>query len=248
MGYEWSVRDLGLLLTLAVCTLAVRLLRLAARNRQLPELFVGLYFLLIPISISLSIRLPVFPEAHRALAGGITYAGFALAAAALYCFTWRVFRPDAAWARALAIGGSLVLAGLWVYRGWFVGFGEGRVATNSWTALPNYLPYFWAFFESARYYRMMRRRARLGLADPVVVNRFLLFAMWTGVFATLPMVGVIQVVLGESSTLFESGPILVVVRAMALPAGVALWLNFFPPARYCAWLRRRAEAPAAQTS
>jgi hypothetical protein len=33
-------------------------------------------------------------------------------------------------------------------------------------------------FESFRYWRMLRRRLRLGLADPVVTNRFLLWGIW----------------------------------------------------------------------
>ena len=37
---------------------------------------------------------------------------------------------------------------------------------------------FGVAFESFRYWRMLRRRLRLGLADPVVTNRFLLWAVW----------------------------------------------------------------------
>ncbi|MFK7894917.1 MAG: hypothetical protein AB8G23_03725 [Myxococcota bacterium] len=35
------------------------------------------------------------------------------------------------------------------------------------------IPFLWGFCEALRYYAQMRRRLTLGLADPVVANRFL---------------------------------------------------------------------------
>ena len=43
------------------------------------------------------------------------------------------------------------------------------IATNSAPLVPTY----WAFFESFKYWGAMRKRAALGLGDPIVTNRFL---------------------------------------------------------------------------
>ncbi len=50
------------------------------------------------------------------------------------------------------------------------------------------VPTAWACYESLRYYRSMHRRQTLGLADPIVANRFLLWSIWTGAVTFLPLV------------------------------------------------------------
>jgi hypothetical protein len=88
----------------------------------------------------------------------------------------------------------------------------------------------WLFFESASYARSMRRRLRLGLADPIVANRFVLWAIWTGALALIPLF-----VLGLRAALAVLGA----GGATAVAAG---WLAFFPPASYQRWIGARAVA------
>jgi hypothetical protein len=241
--------DLGLLITLAVAGLAVRLFRIAWRMRSLPELLVGVHFLLAPIAISLSIRVARFDPAHAEAVRATISALFAIASGALLLFGWRVFRPGLALAKTIACGGILLFAGVWSFElatgGYATGTGFGLRALI-------FAPYLWVFAESFWYYRRMRRRLRLGLADPVTTNRFLLFAIWTGGVVAIVSLGLTGAALAQldggrfsEQELFSNPAILTLTRVLTLPVAVSIWLSFFPPARYCGWLERRALALAA---
>jgi len=84
----------------------------------------------------------------------------------------------------------------------------------------------------------MRKRQALGLADPVVTNRFL---MW-GVGAALASLGTgiatVTALLTDVSPL-ESAAIVGSSSAHGFAAAIAIWLAFLPPAPYQRWLRRR---------
>ncbi|MEM9174270.1 MAG: hypothetical protein AAGC67_03480 [Myxococcota bacterium] len=237
---------------------AVRLLVLAARTRQAPEVWGGLYFLGTSIGIPLRVLGHALAPTDPGMAltcNAVGHVFFAAAVCALTMFTWRVFRPDAAWARGLALGllASIVAATVHLFTTGTVSAERsiGMLATNA-TRLA---PLLWAFAESLRYRRAMRRRAALGLADPIVTNRFLLWTLWTGALAALPAMTLSLRVLkhvGEALGLYvgedlSQEPLVVlavrVVFLLTAPIGaVALSLSFFPPERYLAAVRARAEA------
>jgi hypothetical protein len=241
--------DLGLLITLAMAGLSARLFRVAWRMRSLPELLVGVHFLLAPIAISLSIRVARFDPAHAEAVRATISAFFAISSSSLLLFGWRVFRPGLAVAKAVAQGGVLLFAGIWAFE-----LANGVYATSSRLGLRtlSFTPYLWVFAESFYYHRRMRRRLRLGLADAVTTNRFLLFAIWTGGVVAITLLGLIGAALTQlggagihEQELFSNATILTLTRILTLPVAVSIWLSFFPPARYCGWLERRALAPAA---
>jgi hypothetical protein len=133
------------------------------------------------------------------------------------------------------------------------------VATN----FARLLPTSWAFYESLRYWRAMRRRDSLGLADPVVTNRFLLWSIWTGAVTALPLIAlalrsVAILALGSEPDARLLGTELAVAMlrfvailfvAIAPLAAVALTLSFFPPSAYLERVRRRTpSAPEADGS
>jgi hypothetical protein len=247
MRFEFPT-DLGLAIPILLSGLSFRLFRLAWRTRRLPELLVGIYFLAVPFGISLSIRVDRFAPEHAAAARATANALFTAGGVAMLLFAWSVFRPDARPARWLAWGGSAALVALWA-----LGLPLGAYAADVsfLLLLPAYASYGWVFGESLRYYRLLRRRERLGLADPVIVNRFLLFAIWTGAIVAITLLGVAgtfaQLVRG---TFHDGGAlgdpvVLGVARLLSLPIAVSLWLIFLAPARYHAWLRARASAPSA---
>jgi hypothetical protein len=106
-----------------------------------------------------------------------------------------------------------------------------------------FLCFAWGTYEAMRAYAMARRRLELGLADPVVVNRFLLFSVWFGAMGIMPVT--------LAWTRFTGG-----VAAQAAAAGfgpkvigsvmiVALILTFFPPRRYLAWVAASTKEVAA---
>ena len=236
-------QDFGLLIPVLISLLSLRLFRLASRTRQLPEALVGGYFLLVPFGISLAIRVDRFSPELAPWARAGANALFTLGGVALLLFAWLVFRRDARWARMLAWGGSLGVLALWV-----AGFPLGAYQTgaNFFLLLPVYASYLWVFLESLRYWTLLRRRLRLGLADPVVTNRFLLFAIWTGGVVAITLLGLVGALVQLQNGSFRDGgglgdPVLLgITRLLALPIAVAIWLTFLPPRRYHAWLCRGA--------
>jgi ABC-type phosphate/phosphonate transport system permease subunit len=154
-------------------------------------------------------------------------------------FTARVFRPDAGWARWLvwgvavllvvAVGGS-ALQGDW----------GGFSLSDAWFWLDwvGYtLPFGWAAAEAFPQYRRARRRVRIGLCEPSVCNRMLLWSM----FGVIQLVGCF-VVIGQYAT-YEREKVFsalwdILYSGTILAALVAMWLTFFPPKSYLRWINR----------
>ena len=160
------LQNLGVLAFLAASLLVgVRLLLLWQRTRQLPELTIGLAFVLAGfiggVLIHLATVLGSAALGHGAVA--TLHAG----SLCLAVFTWRVFRPDHLWAGSLvatlAAGAGLALLGGSGYGS----EGAARGGTLFWLGFVcRALPFGWAALESGLYYSRIRRRAQIGLADP----------------------------------------------------------------------------------
>jgi hypothetical protein len=254
-----------LLVFLLLAAPGIRLLTLSWKTREVPELLCGLYFLGASIGISLRVlgtslqwsdpelSLSLNSIGHVALASGTIF---------MAVFTQRVFHAASHGAKTFAgftiaaiMGTTLhsFLSGQIVVENSF-----SLVATNT----ARIVPTAWAFVESFRYWRAMKRRANLGLSDPVVTNRFLLWSLWTGGVSGLPlialMVRVAALVMFGGQALNESNggelapQVLALIRLAFLvivPVSVtALSLSFFPPRIYIARLRSRAEAYPATAS
>lgn len=164
-------------------------------------------------------------------------AGLGASVFCLVLFTRVAFRPGSRAGGALAAGlGLAMLAG-------FVGSGTlgdwgGFRNDNAWIWLENaaqLAAYVWASAEAAAYYAKLRRRRRLGLADPLVVNRILLWAVYGGAFAVSHVAWMGVVAWSEDLTALD--PLLV---ALSVGGQLALWLAFAPPLPYRRWL---ASAP-----
>jgi hypothetical protein len=94
-------------------------------------------------------------------------------------------------------------------------------------------------FVALRYYRRLRLRLTMGLADPVATNRVLLWGL-IGLLTLANSVGVIAAtLLGLWTT--SAAPALAMLTMGALTVVAAMGLFAFrPPARYVAWVERRA--------
>ena len=88
----------------------------------------------------------------------------------------------------------------------------------------------------------MRRRLRLGLADPVVVNRFLLWA--TMALAVFTGIVLNTVALAMHVDILKSPLVLFGSSCTGLTQAVMLFLAFLPPRAYLAWVRSRAPLAA----
>ena len=161
-------------------------------------------------------------------------------------FTQRVFRPDDRWAAALAAGlaasVALAFATLPALRG------EPAI-TNGYLLLliANRLVILgWTFIETTQYALRMRRRVALGLADPVVANRFFLWSLWTGTLCILGIVvltmlasGVIDLGVPDAALSPAVQQVFAAIAAALLFAIACMWLAFLPPRRYLRWVRAR---------
>jgi len=227
----------------------LRLLLLARRTRQLPELAVGSgLFLVGAVSYPLGLvaQLGLAGETAAAnLAAGLACVSVSVGSIAIYAFNRTVFRPREPWARWLSFAASGVLvayAAVGVFRattrppGWY-SRPDGWFYALELTLL---LSYAWTTVEALHWYAMLRRRLALGLADPVVVNRFLMWAL-SGMAATGGVAGMLAVALGGAEPYHSAAARLGVGLGGSL-ASVVLWLAFAPPARYLRWLRRGSAA------
>jgi hypothetical protein len=227
----------------------IRLLALAARTRRLHEAAVGLalfaagglggllYFLGTSRAEELG-TLAVWVRGSGRLC-------LSVGALTLWAFTWRVFRPGSRWAAALFALASSAVVAAFVGEGFATGFGGGDYA-GVWSRLgvaSRGLAFLWAAVESLRHFGLMRRRQRIGLADPLVVNRFLLWGIATSAAFGIYLVALMNLLQNTShdvaAGVFEPAWALL-TSLFGLISGVCMWLAFLAPAAYRRWIESAA--------
>jgi len=253
------------LLNLALCLIVgLRFLRAGLEPDRRPELALAIFFLGNPFLSTICQGLVyggladprlALGEVTSEIVLGVGILGMAVGGAAICAFISMSFWSGSAWARGVAIaGGALALFG-WAFEGLHEGF---RVALlpgpGHWTAWAGRtLPMIWLTFESLRYFRRLRRREALGLADPVVVNRFLLWGIFSAAtFVNLAadlIAHLLYIALAGTTTelvmevlkptLFAT---MIVTMTLCMISAGALFLTFFAPVRYRSWLEGRSLA------
>lgn len=225
-----------------------RLLWLARRTRGFPELVVGFSLFVLagvawPLMLVANARPPEAVQRGALLGASLA---MALGWSGVFLFTWRVFRPGPGWARTLAGLGIAVelAAGL---------AGAVRAlllpdAAALRTPAPSSLAlllgaqvvYAWTALESFRYRALLWRRIPLGLADPLVADRFGLWG-WTGVLGGGSIAPATWALLtgGDPSSATSH----LVVGVCGLLSSGVLYLAFLPPAAYQRFVRESAPAP-----
>jgi hypothetical protein len=225
-----SLSVLGALLFL----LGVRLLHLSSRTRQLPELLVGLFFVLLGPAGSLRLIVEgLQPDNVHEVAAFADLV--VIVAMSMVCvFTYLTFRQGVPWARAVAVIGVVTLAVSWGFEVDGLRF-SAELEPRLTFVLPRAAVLGWSTWESLRCYVMMRRRLRFGLADPVVTNRFLLYALWTLSLAIFPTLRAVIRLLG-----LAQGELRLPLQLLGLGIGVsmfaAIFLTFWPPGVYLRWI------------
>ncbi len=242
--------------------IGVRLVALSRRTRRVPERSLGLGIML---TAGLGYGLLMFAMIGRQTAGGPASAPdiltWVLASGWVFHnfgvifildFVRRVFRPDARWATALEYSMAFVLWG-----GWFAYLSGGGLDTN--TPGPSYWVMFsvigtyplWTAIESLLYWRRMRKRVSLGLADPLVANRFLLWAI--AAMTTFASIWLVEAptFLGFERFSPEATRVTSISMLFTAAFGIATlcayWLTFFPPAWYSARFSSR-DATGSETA
>ena len=223
----------------------IRLLVLAQRNRALPELMLGIAFV-VGGTIGGVLGQIVQTQGDRfspGVAGQLllVYGVVAVIGITTYnVFTWRVFQPEARWARLFVL--TLFLCCLThlgfnavtgVYETGLVTARQRIVETALYMAGP-----VWATIEAFRHHGLLKKRLTLGLADPVVVNRMLLWGIGS-LFASTIVLGSVVVVLFDSNhpAIQLSG---LNIGLSGIVASTAYALAFFPPSSFLEWVRRSA--------
>ena len=211
---------------------SIRLLRLASRTRELPELALGGSVLLaIGFGYPLLVASAAAGSAPLRLAGAVLVdVGFMLTAV----FSWRVFRADARWAGALAAGlGAAFAVQLALVL-------PDESAAGLFQMILACVVYGWTALEAAIRARMQDRRLRIGLGDPVVANRLWLWALMGATSTGAALVNALTIVFGIMP--LEDPVVLVVTTASGLAQATALLLALAPPAGYVAWVARARSA------
>jgi hypothetical protein len=230
----------------------VRLMALARRTGGVAELTLGVGLFLI-VGVGYPVILIGLTMAQSSL--GTTARALMILASALmnvgwmgvWIFTWRVFRPDAGLARLAACAAIAGLAAAFAVRAHDVLGAPDLAAVNQvgagtlGTPLLAMASYLWTAAEAFRYTLLLRRRAAIGLGDPVVANRFFLWGC-VGVTSTLSLLpSLIRQLQGYAGL----EPTSQLLSALAgLGCTVSLYLAFLPPKAYVAWLRGEGAAAA----
>lgn len=240
--------SIGFLIIVSI-VVAVRLLLLHRRTGDWPELLLGTMLAAV-VGVGYPLRIATTQAPDWSVACVIVSdLAIAIGFTLLYVFTWRVFRPDSTVARTFAVAASTVLFLHWI-------FGSVRVLDHGVADVTNVpmtdivsqigtvaVAYVWTAIESLRYYGAMRRRAKLGLADAVVTNRFLLW----GIMAVGATCGVALNGIGAALHIdtMRNPAILLASSCTGLVQTVFLLLAFLPPRAYLDWVRSRSAAPSA---
>jgi hypothetical protein len=227
-----------------------RLLRLSSRTGEAPERLLGSMFLVTGISLILY-DIPIILNSEALwtplnFAGRVTYVP---APVLLAVFTRRVFNPESAWATWMVYGTAILLVtgvGGSVWSGDLEGFSIS--SPWFWTEWTGYtIPYAWAGAEALAHHRQARRRLRLGLCDPLICNRYLLW----GFFGAMQVLVSLAVIGSYAAYELEGGFTLgwdALISAGEIFSLALIGLIFFSPAVYRRWVNGNSPATKAEES
>jgi hypothetical protein len=242
---------------LGSAVVGLRLLWLATRTRETPELFLGGAIILTAVLgygvLIVNVILRSSLTSNEVPGSLVFLAGFGkichdVGVSLFLAFVAQVFRPGVAWARGLA--GSAILL-LWiglVWGGLLGSFRTDNSLTPAWwceyAVIWTYS--LWLAVESFRYWGLLRKRTALGLADPMVCNRFLLWGCGSVLTFAATMIASIPVaLLGNVELLKSLTPMIYVGTAIAGVGSISCsYLAFLPPK----WLARRVRGHASEAS
>jgi hypothetical protein len=237
---------LGLLAFLiSSVTIGVRLLMIGSRTRNVPEIAIGLGFVVgavagyVPETVVLSADL-MSPEVEASVLA-VTQIALRGAPVAILVFTIAVFRPSEVWAKAL---GAVILATLIVS---WVAFPNTRIFAESpadvfWYdvfAVSRTLAAAWGATESFIFYKRAKLQVELGLISPVLADRFLLWGLGLTALTALLGTTIWAALLGIDPA--TSGWVLL-ESLLGVIGASTLWLTFFPTEAYRRRVERRWDA------
>lgn len=222
------------LASLMAVAVGCRLLLVASRSRELPELAIGLAMLLEVVSAVSWAVAPHGPSGQLVSSLAASLSVLCMAVFVPYTFSpGRVWSRGAATLLVLGVAAGLVLAtasGGWGAADFYVRFGWVFSAARA-------LVFGWAAVAAARSRSALRRRARLGLSHPLTASRVGFWSLSAGVASVSYAVPLFVLVTGTAGAVGISP----VSALLAVGASVFMWLAFYPPQAYVEWALRQAE-------
>lgn len=213
----------------ASLVLALRLLLLWRRTREVPELAIGIAFLFgggFGYLAWLALGLSVAEGASYELQQKLTLLGLAstcIGAVSLGVGTALIFRPGARWPLVFVGAVAAWMAGAWLL---CLTSPPERATVAFWAGALGTMPiYTWMAGESFALARVLHRRARLGMADPMVVNRIAQLGVSGAVVAIVTGLYFVSRLLHGAS---PPDAVSAVGSGLCTLAAIAIWLGFFP--------------------
>ncbi len=220
-----------------------RILRASRHTDRVPGLLVslillglGLGYFLSAGAIRMRVGVPALGEPGMARGVGLLNVGGTAAAFLSYL----LFRRDLPAARVLAWVLSVALWGVWLANLLTGGFAisDRFIWSNYALASLRVAALVWCAGESLHYWQLMRRRLRIGLADPVLTNRFLLWGIGVGSASCAIMVTIFGMAASRDGAIPATTEIY--MCALGLVEALCFLVAFSPPAFYRRFLERRA--------
>ena len=227
----------------ASLVLGTRLILLWRRTREWPELTIGAAFWLaggLGYTAWLVIGVLMNAEASLATIKQAATLGLASTVLGAICHgigTVIIFRSGKRWARVFATCMALALLASWCF---YVSRPTGQSTPQFWLTIAMASPlYLWSAIEAISLGGVLQKRARLGLSDPLVANRTMLFGLCSAaVVVSITISYSSQLVFGATPPVWTAT---LASSSLLIGAG-AIWLGFFPPASYRARIERAVEA------
>jgi hypothetical protein len=241
----------ALLTILAGSWVGLRLLSLSRRTGQAPERLIGIGMLAFgaiayPLYIVMVTTRGTLPHGVGFGINVVANAAYLVCLVTICLFTRTVFRPSASWSAPLTTVISLIGAAGCVVS--LVHTFQSPGAVSSLDPLVRFgtvmislafsLCFLWTSIEAFFYRSAMRKRMTLGLADPVVVNRFGVWALGTGLACLIDLALMFIGGIGLDPSV---SPIPSLVQsASGLTCSITWTLSFAPTEAYLNWVRKRA--------
>lgn len=226
-----------------------RLLFLARATHRSPEFFLGMGTVLLVVGGILEMAGLELARARSDWAYAFEVVALfthSASASSLSLAVWRVFFPDRPWALRLCLIETALLFTSW----------QAVILPGQHTYVTGFTPWFhlhvasrgaafaWVAIAAAIHHLRLRRQLALGLVDPFLCHRFLLWTVAMGCTAGILAVACfINVTRGE--LLFASPNALVGVSVLGLVGSWALLFAFLPPPAYVRFIESTRSAPEA---
>jgi hypothetical protein len=238
---------------LSVCVLVLTALGIAIktfavwrRTRGMPELLLGTMLVTATVlGYPLAVASSRISPTELWLIHFLSQSCFTVGYACLLLFTLRVFRPDALWAKGLAGVTLLALVGSAVVYAIELNSDNPRrpgemMGLTLFSSGAIGVAYFWTTFESLTYYRQLRLRLKLGLAQAAVANRVLLWGLMSLAAGMAVLLSAGAMLAGS----FMTPTMITVMSVIGLVHAGCLFFAFHPPAWYRSWLEQGSGAAA----